>query len=701
MNLSFDGLKKEFLKSGIVDLFGNVNSKNIVYWVINQLDQVNQSSENMIFSNNLITDFIIIKTVKPKGKSFNLSGFHVMSKYSLEIFKIVDKCNKNYFFNNEIKQGCIDMSLYFQNSTIENNYNCIINSLFFGLLFIKFNKNIKQTLYYINLNCSCLEDFENLCKKQYNLYDFNFNNKNTNINNYEYLSAKIKKNILIFVPNYNNTYKLVYGTKHKDFNSIKLLLDNNHCKFIFNNINIESKHKTFCDYCRKSFSKIQNHTCKRNKCENCFIYTSMLKDDQNEITCKTKTLQNLNYTCKTCNKTILNFDCMQRHLKLSEDDCTKTVFCNKCNKLYLKRFEHKCGYLFCKKCLNIHERQYFCSTSLKQSKVKIKETIFFLDIKYDKNGPKIITISEFDNNKDIIFFYFFYKDTSFYKKLTIDNKNLNVISSIRINCNIALDVKEIIQLLDIVNLKPKFLLEQKHLEYFINNINLSDCTFLSKNSIIYYIKSKYYSFISIAQYMSYDPIYILKHLNMNICPLYIIDINNVNVNDDVILSSLTIDDFTKQYIHSDYNMFDYINSFKNEIVYINKLNVIDFNEKSSFFRIIIYRKAISILNSLLKETNKEMNLYLPNNKFMFNCITDKQSSSSSMFELFINTINNQPLPTLNSNTPGTIYNTSKYEICFCETITEVHLKLFPKHDVKCYINQNGEQFKKNKFSLDW
>ena len=27
MNLSFDGLKKEFLKSGIVDLFGNVNSK--------------------------------------------------------------------------------------------------------------------------------------------------------------------------------------------------------------------------------------------------------------------------------------------------------------------------------------------------------------------------------------------------------------------------------------------------------------------------------------------------------------------------------------------------------------------------------------------------------------------------------------------------------------------------------------------------
>ena len=49
MNLGFDGLKKEFSKSGIVDLFGNVNSKNIVYCVINHLDQVNQSSNNLIF----------------------------------------------------------------------------------------------------------------------------------------------------------------------------------------------------------------------------------------------------------------------------------------------------------------------------------------------------------------------------------------------------------------------------------------------------------------------------------------------------------------------------------------------------------------------------------------------------------------------------------------------------------------------------
>ena len=85
MNLTFDGLKKEFLKSGIVDLFGNVNSKNIVYWVVNQLDQVNQSSDNLIFSNNLFIDFILVKTVKPKGNGKTCLQFGIASNYTLKV----------------------------------------------------------------------------------------------------------------------------------------------------------------------------------------------------------------------------------------------------------------------------------------------------------------------------------------------------------------------------------------------------------------------------------------------------------------------------------------------------------------------------------------------------------------------------------------------------------------------------------------
>ena len=144
MNLSFDGLKKEFLKSGIVDLFGNVDSKNIVYWLINQLDQVNQSSDNLIFSNNLFIDILIIKTVKPSGKNNDCSKIFTISKFSDSISKIVKKIKNNYFFINEIKKGFVDMSLYFEEQFFEDSFNCILISIYFGLIYDKFNNDMKK-----------------------------------------------------------------------------------------------------------------------------------------------------------------------------------------------------------------------------------------------------------------------------------------------------------------------------------------------------------------------------------------------------------------------------------------------------------------------------------------------------------------------------------------------------------------------------
>ena len=188
---------------------------------------------------------------------------------------------------------------------------------------------------------------------------------------------------------------------------------------------------------------------------------------------------------------------------------------------------------------------------------------------------------------------------------------------------------------------------------------------------------------------------------MHICPLYIIDIDTSKITNMEQLSMLSINDFTKQYMHSDYNMFDYINSFQCEIKCINNLYLFEFMEKASMYKIIIYQQAITILNSVIKEMNLEMNAHLNNDKLVFNCVTDKQLSSSSMFDVFLNTIETQPLPTLNSNTPGQIYNTSKYEICFCETITTLHLQKYPTHTIQSYINHDGKQFTKNKFSLDW
>ena len=186
MNLTFDGLKKEFLKSGIVNLFGNVDSKNIVFWVINQLDQVNQSSENMIFSNELYIDFIIVKTVKQKGKNYDCSKMFIASNYSKNISNIVRKIKNNYFFINEIKKGFVDMSIYFDENVFENSYSCILISIYFGLVFQNHNFDMKKTLTFINYKFRNLEDFQESFIKRYNLYMIKYYNEQTNIKMYNY-----------------------------------------------------------------------------------------------------------------------------------------------------------------------------------------------------------------------------------------------------------------------------------------------------------------------------------------------------------------------------------------------------------------------------------------------------------------------------------------------------------------------------------
>ena len=199
MNLTFDGLKKQFLKSGIVDLFGNVDSKNIVFWVINQLDQVNQSSENLVFSNELYIDFIIVKTVKPRGKNDYCSNMYITSNYTKTMSNVVRKIKNNYFFINEIKKGLVDMSIYFDENVFENSYSCILISIYFGLIFQKHKNDMKKTLTFINYNFENLEDFQKSFIKQYNLNMIDYYTNQTSIEMYNYISKKIKRNILIFI----------------------------------------------------------------------------------------------------------------------------------------------------------------------------------------------------------------------------------------------------------------------------------------------------------------------------------------------------------------------------------------------------------------------------------------------------------------------------------------------------------------------
>ena len=67
----------------------------------------------------------------------------------------------------------------------------------------------------------------------------------------DYLSSKIDRTVMIFVKNDSFQSKLIYSTKKGDENlTIKLLIEDDHCSFIHDSINLEKKRKIFCDFCQ-------------------------------------------------------------------------------------------------------------------------------------------------------------------------------------------------------------------------------------------------------------------------------------------------------------------------------------------------------------------------------------------------------------------------------------------------------------------
>ena len=51
--------------------------------------------------------------------------------------------------------------------------------------------------------------------------------------------------------------------------------------------------------------------------------------------------------------------------------------------------------------------------------------------------------------------------------------------------------------------------------------------------------------------------------------------------------------------------------------------------------------------------------------------------------------------------PGTIMNTSKYEISFWKIINEYHTKKYTTHTIHSYINNNLRQYQKGNYTADW
>jgi len=143
---------------------------------------------------------------------------------------------------------------------------------------------------------------------------------------------------------------------------IKLLLSDDHIRFIYDQCNLQEKNKTFCDFCLKSFQNIKLHKCKRKKCINCNLYLKCITTDVKENICASDSVKDINVQCLHCKKLITNKECFQRHQLLSVTMCKRIQFCIKCNNYYTHREVHLCGEFFLSKMFyNTSKADILCS----------------------------------------------------------------------------------------------------------------------------------------------------------------------------------------------------------------------------------------------------------------------------------------------------------------------------------------------------
>ena len=191
-------------------------------------------------------------------------------------------------------------------------------------------------------------------------------------------------------------------------------------------------------------------------------------------------------------------------------------------------------------------------------------------------------------------------------------------------------------------------------------------------------------------------------MKLNFCPLYLINPKILdNKMFDSLLNDMSIDMFTNEYKNSDLSFFKYINSFDTEIKSMNKKTKNEFFKAGSFLKVIIISIYFEKANSLFKFLQIKINEETLLNDKINESVTDFPSFSSAIFSIFLKTIQYNKLPAIPSCAPGNIRNTSKYEISFCNVINKYHLSKFKNHEIKSYVNGDGQQFQIKPYSSDW
>ena len=697
LNVKFEELKKVYLKSGIMDLH-DAHSKNIVYWIINQMNQIEQSSEDLVFSKKFSADFLIIKSTFPQGKFDIINNKGYRSTLSKTNYIICNRLKYGMFFNNLIKNGLVDLKLFF--SDLFEEANCVFISVFFGIVYEENSFSLPQTLKQLK------ESFENSFKfqaefeKVYEIPSTLYLQTKSITYIFDLISRKIKRDIIIFSTRQSIFMKVVHQTNHFPKRiPIKLLIKENHCVFIVDSINLQAKGKTFCDFCRTSFRNIRTHRCKRLKCPMCHLYTH--RQFENEDICLTKCSNDGNFMCAKCNKITKNKECFNRHTKLSKTECSLLTRCLVCNVHYLKNNEHFCDQKFCQKCHSNHPKQIFCCIRKRKRKL-LNKTFFLCDIRLENNIVQSTTICQYENNNEKVIFQFF-KDNDYYFKYIFDFNSFQVIRREKIGYFGDLKFENILDELDVLNLKPQFMVDKDALEFLLDNLDLDNFKLSSKNNTVNKITSKFCSFSTYEDFLDFDMVHLLKMLNLPLSPLYSIKLFGLEkYNFHEKLKNINMEDFTKSYFNSNLSLYNFINKEQTTIEDIKVNTKEDFIKKSAFNAIIIYHTAFTKMDLFMKDIGIKMDEHLGIKANNFKGVLHFNSFSSASFSFFLSCMSKTKMPTFPSyEYNGNIFNSSKYEITFCKIFSEQHRSNFPSHKVKSFVDNDGEQFSLGRLSVDW
>ena len=735
---------------GEVRLFGRGTAENLANWLAIHMQQLVQSEDNNFLLSDqlkiklqLTESFLAVKglTIAPQNPNESI----VVS--SLQQVIRSENLHSD-LFTSQIERGLFDAQLLFQD---KQNQMCINLSVYSSILLIANNFDSLKTAKYFKLKYKSLFEMNHSFEKKYHLMRFEDLQKHTLHFQLKYLAKKTQRTIIIF-SKINNVFYRVANTFHQNnVGNIPILLSihNSHCQAIIKCKDLELKGSTFCKFCVKSFKYFKGHKCHRQTCKSCFLFIERL-DNPFETICKppittrpptTTTRPDTTTGCPAtrgppaatdsqqhragrlpppgrpatttrpphprletdvylascifCKKFILNESCLERHRKMSRKLCCKYKRCLICLKTYTGH-NHDCMAKFCGKCLSNHsEKQDFCETKRRLTKRNIEDK-YFLQV-YFENDTLFFVCTKL--SRPNIFHMF---NTNLFTTYEIsDNSEIKQVSRHQTHFIIS-NMFDILSLLSVNLYSVTLYCPGFCLDILLNTHDISDWKLQQRGAKVCFARNKSFQLIRCDDIIGSDPVLLASKLNnIQINPLLLLwpsILNEFELEDKLV--GFTFKSSLGSYKTSDLSFYEYFQRFSNTIESIQSMTKAKFIITQLLFNQHIYISSLLILGKMIDDLYVDTCIDC-NISQQHPTIYDKKTLASISFDLFLLPLIKQPQPITPSACCGKIWNSSKPEICFSETLSEHHKSLYPNHKILSYVDFDGTQFQINKFSADW